>query len=87
MNARDLTRKPKSGPRECPGCGLVYNRFRCAHSFKAVQSSMKTHNDGRYRSLRRRGVLGHWHQLKTFEWSWHIEACAQAVNQPMQEAA
>ena len=92
MNARDLRRKPLTGPRVCPGCGEVYNRFRCdLGSFRSVRAEMwhNSENPNKWRHKRRRGVLGYWRQLKSAHWNWHIKECEAYHSQgaTMQEAA
>lgn len=76
--SRDLERKPKHGPRECPGCRLVYNRFSTGLTFAEVKQLMKSNSDDprRWRYRRRPGVLGYWRQLKTGYWNHHVGACA-----------
>jgi hypothetical protein len=74
---RDRSRKPKHGPRRCPGCGTYYNRFRAHCSFANTQAGMfvASEDSRKWRYKRRHSVLGAMHQHKTWYWNWHVGEC------------
>lgn len=56
----------RRGPSRC-SCGVVYDDFRTGQTFASVRRLMRDDPHpvhGGWRSKRRRGVLGYWHQLK-----------------------
>ena len=57
----------------CPGCGERYDEFRTGETFASVRRMLR----GR-RYVRRRGVLGFWHELKQSMWQVRHGYCRES---------
>ena len=69
-------------PRRPCSCGASYGDLRTGETFARVRAQLRPQRypddhprAGKWRSLSRRAVLGHWHEIKLALWHYLHGAC------------
>lgn len=62
-----------AAPDRCAACGLRYCDLRTGLDFGDVRRLLRSMER---RWVRRRAVLGYWHELKLGLWRYHLDECS-----------